>query len=186
MKFSKTQRISIVAIIATLIVGFWGYSSSTKVSVEGNGNATAVGYQAQAIINNNELSTYTWVNPDWGDALVADAARENTYALNFSASNTAILPSRPCLQILSDVKIASAIVPKGVRGRIPGSTVWSVTRLGFNGSGAVLTPYQTTTGMYGVAYCYYNPTINERFLVSFESTPSDIKAELSTSSDPSF
>ena len=159
---------------------------TTTVSVAGNGNATAVGDYAQATIKYNEPATCAWVNQDWPAALVTDVNQKNTYALNFSATDSVILPGRLCLHVLSDVKVASAIVPKGGRGAVPGTTVWSIKHLGLKISGADITPYLSTNGMYGVVYCYNNPTMNEKFLVSFESTPTNIRAELSTSSNPSF
>lgn len=187
MKLSKNQYIAITGtIFVPLLLFMFNNTQSATISVSGNGNATAVGAFAHVTQTTNQLATYSWINKNWKEALVAGVGPKNTYtyALNFSANgNAQIVPEHLCLKVLSDIDVASQPdISHNARSR---DRQWLINRDGVTYHPNVF-PYPSENGYHKVVFCYNNPTLSESFFASFDSIPTYIKAELSTSSDPFF
>ena len=149
MKFTKTQWISITGIVAVLLVGFLGYQNQTKVSVNGSGNATAVGPNAQATVT-NELAIYTWTNSNsWVPVLSSNGYYLTN--LNFQATSP-ILPRVVCIGVK-------------VEYNTPDHKIVSVTLEG------TISGYELSDG----TTCFNNPPSNPIIQIETQGMPTAIE-----------
>lgn len=97
----KTSKISIFGWEITKSETNKDKDASTNVTVNGVGNATAVGSNAKAIIN--QQVSYTWINRDSLKSIPISSNHFRT-ELIFQANN-GILPPSVCLDIQANTKV---------------------------------------------------------------------------------
>ena|SRR3569623_199783 len=105
MKLTNREKIKIFGVAAPILIGFIGlltYTNLTKVNVAGNGNATAVGTNAQATVTNN-IAQFSWTNQSSWHSNQTPYGYFSTELL-FSADSQ-ILPHRVCVNLKTDAEI---------------------------------------------------------------------------------